>query len=203
MQNYNPLDFSPMITMMNAMQAQMQAQIQAQVQALKKEKMAECLKIQPQPPHQGQRHFKVGQSSQSKGGGNGPPAQGKILSQPCISPRNISCIETRTIAVPTYGNFTSLSSPISGFNKSVLSNIELLSQYPLDNSLFSFPINLSSINLINTSSTAIDNTLFLPQEVPASLPLPTILTQAHAVKKLRNGKTISDPYECVEERKIT
>ena len=169
----------------------MQAQIQAQVQALMKEKMGEGIKIQPQPPHQGQgqgqRQFKVGQSSQSKGGGNGPPAQGNILSQPCINPRNISCLETRTISVSTYGNFTSLTSPISGFNKSVCSNTESLSQFPLDNSLFSFPINFTSINLENTSSTAVDNTLFLPQEVPASLPLPSNLAQAHAVKKLRNG----------------
>ena len=74
---------------------------------------------------------------------------------------------------------------------------------PLDNSLFSFPINLPSTNLGNTSSTAINNTLFLPQEVPVSLPLPTNLAQAHAVKKLRNGKTISDSCECVDEGKAT
>ena len=74
---------------------------------------------------------------------------------------------------------------------------------PLDNSLFSFPINLPSTNLGNTSSTAIDNTLFLPQEVHVSLPLPTNLAQAHAVKNLRNGKTISDPCECVDEGKAT
>ena len=107
MQNYNPPDSSPILTMMNALQAQMQAQIQAQVQAqveaLMKEKTAEGNKIQSQPPHQGQgqRQFEVGQSSQSKGGGIGPLAQGKILSQPCINPRNVSCIETRTVSVPT------------------------------------------------------------------------------------------------------
>ena len=207
MQNYNPLDFSPMVTMLNAMQAQMQAQIQAQiqaqVQALMKEKMAEGMKMQPQLPHQGQgqgqRQFEVGQSSQTKGGGNGPPAQGKILSQPCINPRNISCIETRTISVPTHGNFTSLSSPMSSFNKSVCSNIESLSQYPLDNPLISLPINFTSGNLGNSSSTTVDNTLLPHQEASVSLPIPTDLAQAHAVKK----SMISDPHERVRERKVT
>ena len=203
MQNYNPLDFSPMVTMLNAMQAQMQAQIQAQVQALMKEKMAEGMKMQPQLPHQGQgqgqRQFEVGQSSQTKGGGNGPPAQGKILSQPCINPRNISCIETRTISVPTYGNFTSLSSLISSFNKSVCSNIESLSQYPLDNPLISLPINFTSGNLGNSSSTTVDNTLLPHREASVSLPIPTDLAQAHAMKK----SMISDPHERVGERKVT
>ena len=191
--------------MMNAMQAQMQAQIQAQiqaqVQALIKEKMTKGTKSQP--PHQGQQQFEVGQSSQPKGGGNGPPAQGKNLSQPCINPRNVSCIETQTISVPIYDNFPSLSSPISGFNKFVCSNTKSLSQYPLDNSLFSFPKIFTAMNSNNTSSTAVKNTLPFPQEVHASSPLPTNLAQAHVVKKLRNGKMISDPYECVEERKVT
>ena len=81
------------------------------------------------------------------------------------------------------------------------------------------PTNFTSINLENTPSTSfkdasstvfekmstqpVENTLFSSQEVPSSSPLSTNLAQAHAVKKLRNGKTLPNPYEYLEERKVT